>query len=98
MELPPRFVLLAYELFEETIEDIWLRINTVMVSLICSDDFEFRIALDAPAEAISSTWKDKELRSAGAKLTVRYEDETYYISLKVSAAVLRDTKKKEAVL
>ena len=96
MELPPRFVLLAYELFEETIEDIWLRINTVMVSLICSDDFEFRIALDAPAEAISSTWKDKELRSAGAKLTVRYEDETYYISLKVSAAVLRD--KKEVVL
>ena len=96
MDLPPGFVLLAYELFEETIEDIWLRINTVTVSLAHSDGFEFLITLDEPAEAISSTWKDKELRAAGAKLTVRYEDETYYISLKLPESELPESKK-EAV-
>ncbi len=96
-ELSPRAVLLAYELFEDTIEDIWLRINTITVSLICDDGFEFLITLDEPAEAISSTWKDKELRAAGAKLNVRYEDETYYVSLKVTDTEFPD-RKKEAVL
>ena len=96
-ELSPRAVLLAYELFEDTIEDIWLRINTITVSLICDDGFEFLITLDEPAEAISSTWKDKELRAAGAKLNVRYEDETYYISLKITDTEFPD-RKKEAVL
>ncbi len=98
MDLSPRCVLLAYELFEETIEDIWLRINTIMVSLICSDGFEFLITLDEPAEAISSTWKDKELQSAGAKLIVRYEDETYYIGLKVSQTDLQEHKKEAGIL
>ena len=96
MELPPKILLLAYELFEDTLEDVWLRIHTITAELICGEDFAFRITLDEPAEAISSTWNDKERKAAGAMLTVRYEDETYYISLTVSEDSLRGNKKKEA--
>ena len=33
----------------------------------------------ASAEAISPAWKDKALSEAGCRLSVKYEDETYYI-------------------
>ena len=84
MELPSRLALLAYELFEEVIEDIWLRANTISVAIICNNDLEMTIATDEPAEAISSTWKDKEIRMTGGSLSVRYEDDTYYIRLRYS--------------
>ncbi len=72
-------VLLAYELFEDAIEDVWLRIHAVSVSFTREEDFVMMISMDAAAEAISPAWKDRELRSANCSLSVKYEDETYYI-------------------
>jgi hypothetical protein len=42
------------------------------------------IALDTAAEAITSTWHDKQIEKAGGKLSVKFEDETYYIRLEAN--------------
>lgn len=76
-------VLLAYELFEDAIEDVWLRLNAVSVSFTMEDDFVMTISMDATAEAISPAWKDRELKAAHCRLAVRYEDETYYIHITI---------------
>ncbi len=78
-DLRSQAVLLAYDLFEDAVEDVWLRLHAVSVNITCEEYFEMTIALDAPAEAISPAWKDKELKAAGCRLSVKYEDETYYI-------------------
>ncbi|MCR5733342.1 MAG: hypothetical protein K6G22_01935 [Lachnospiraceae bacterium] len=75
-------VLLAYELFEDVVEDVWLRLHAISVSLGYEDDYEMVITLDAAAEAISSVWKDKEVSAAGCSLSVKYEDETYSVRFK----------------
>ena len=81
-DISSQAVLLAYELFEDTVEDVWLRLHAISVSLDNEDAFEMMITLDAAAEAISSAWKDKEVKAAGCSLSVKYEDETYFIRFK----------------
>ncbi|MBQ7582841.1 MAG: hypothetical protein IJU25_08490, partial [Lachnospiraceae bacterium] len=80
-QLSSGIALLAYELFESAVEDVWLRLGAVSVSLENTNAFAIDIALDTPAEAVSSAWKDREILQAGGRLSVRYEDETYYIRL-----------------
>lgn len=80
-EVSSQIALLSYELFEEAVEDVWRRLHTLYITLECRDFFRLTIAMDTPAEAISFTWRDKELKEAGGKLAVRYEDETYYVTL-----------------
>ncbi len=71
---------------------MWLRLHAISVSLdrggALEDadpaSFEMTITMDAAAEAISSTWRDKEVRAAGCALSVKYEDETYYISFRLA--------------
>ena len=82
-ELSARPVLLAYELFEDAVEDVWSRLHAVSVSLDKEDGFVMTITMDAAAEAISATWKDRELKAAGCSLSVKFEDETYYIRMEV---------------
>ncbi len=84
--------LLAYELFEDTIEDVWLRLHAISVSLEYQDAFQMKITLDAAAEAVSPAWKDKEVPASGCSLSVKYEDETYFICLRFP-----DTGKEQAV-
>ena len=79
-------VLLAYELFEDAIEDVWLRLHAVSVNLDAEDDFVMTLSMDAAAEVISPAWKDKELKAADCRLSVKYEDETYYIRFETPAA------------
>ena len=76
-------VLLAYELFEDAVEDVWSRLHAVSVSLDQEEDFVMTITMDAAAEAISSTWKDKELQAAGCSLSVKFEDDTYFIRMEI---------------
>ncbi len=82
-ELSSQSVLLAYELFEDAMEDAWSRLNAVSVSLDQEDDFVMSITMDAAAEAISSTRKDKELQAAGCRLSVKFEDDTYFIRMEI---------------
>lgn len=77
-------VLLAYEMFETAIEDVWLRLHTIVVTLEYDDAFRMTIAMDEAAEAVPFTWKDRELTGAGCSLSVKYEDETYYMILEVT--------------
>lgn len=89
-ELNSQAVLLAYGLFEDAVEDVWMRLHAIFVSLdrvsagdiADTDCFEMTITMDAAAEAVSSAWRDKEVRAAGCRLSVRYEDETYFISFR----------------
>lgn len=81
-ELPPDFGLLAYELFEASVEDVRLSMHTITVNLDCNDPFEMQIAMDAAPQILTSSWKEKEVKEAGGNLSVRYEDETLYITLK----------------
>ncbi|MBP5609375.1 MAG: hypothetical protein J6X66_14045 [Lachnospiraceae bacterium] len=74
-------ILLSYELFEAAIEDVWSRLNSCVVSLDCEDGYELNIALDAMADSITSVWKDRQIKEAGGRLTVWYEDDTHYIKL-----------------
>ena len=85
-ELNAQSVLLAYELFEDAIEDVWSRLHAVSVSLDQEEDFVMTITMDAAAEAISSTWNDKELQAAGCRLSVKFEDDTYYIRMEIRQA------------
>ena len=80
--MPISFALLAYELFETAIEDVWSRMHTCSVLLETSPCFVMTIMLDAGAEAVSSGWKYDELKEAGGKLSVWQEDDTFYIRLK----------------
>ena len=82
--LPSKAVLLAYELFETAVEDVWLRPHTIVVALEHEDVFRMTIAMDEAAEAVHFTWKDRELGEAGGRLSVKYEDETYYMILEVT--------------
>ena len=88
--LSSQLAMLAYELFQEAVEAVWLRLHTIIVSMEVSDHFEMSITMDAAAEAITSTWRDRELRDAGGRLSVRYEDETYYITLISSCTTASD--------
>ncbi len=72
-------VLLAYEMFEDAIEDVWLRLHAVSIEFTREEDFVMTVSMDAAAEVISPAWKDKELKAADCRLSVKYEDETYYI-------------------
>ena len=93
-ELSAQAVLLAYELFEDAVEDVWRRLHAISVSLdrmadgegVDAASFEMKITMDAAAEAISSAWRDKEVRAAGCALSVKYEDETYYISFRFAGS------------
>ncbi len=80
-EVESALLLLAYELFECAIEDVWTRLNSLLVRFDSGERFSMTIALDSRAEVISPEWKDKEIQSAGGKLFVEYEDDTYYIRL-----------------
>ena len=92
-ELNAQAVLLAYELFEDAIEDVWLRLHALSVNLECEDTFEMTITMDAAAEAINGAWKDKEVRAAGCRLSVKYEDDTYFIGFKFPASHDSSNKK-----
>ena len=50
------------------------------------------ITLDAAAEAISSAWKDKEVKDAGCSLSVKYEDETYLIRFRIPDSCVRSVE------
>lgn len=78
-ELSSSAILLAYELFEDAIEDVWRRLHAISINLEQKDVFEMTIEMDAAAEAISPAWKDREIRATGCGLSVKYEDETYFI-------------------
>lgn len=91
-EMNSAAALLAYELFEDAIEDVWLRLHAISVSLECKDAFEMTITLDAAAEAISSAWKDKEVKDAGCSLSVKYEDETYFIRFRFPDSCVRSVE------
>lgn len=82
--LPSQLALLAYELFEDTVEDVWMRLHTLSIKLANGYKFSMTIALDTAAEAITSTWHDKQIEKAGGKLSVKFEDETYYIRLEAN--------------
>ncbi len=82
--LVSKAALLAYELFESAVEDVWLRLHTIVVTMECSDNFRMTIAMDEAAEGIPFTWKDRELSEVGGRLSVKYEDETYYMILEVT--------------
>lgn len=92
-ELNAQAVLLAYELFEDAIEDVWLRLHALSVNLDCEDTFEMTITMDAAADAINGAWKDKEVRAAGCRLSVKYEDDTYFIGFKFPASHDSSNKK-----
>ena len=79
--MPSSLILLSYELFEAVIEDVWSRLNSCAVSLDCENGFELTIALDAMADSITSIWKDRQIKEAGGRLTVWYEDDTHYIKM-----------------
>lgn len=89
-ELGSQAVLLAYGLFEDAVEDVWMRLHAISVSLhyassdekADADPFEMTITMDAAAEAVSSAWKDKEVKAAGCRLSVKYVDETYFIGFR----------------
>ena len=91
-EMNSAAALLAYELFEDAIEDVWLRLHAISVSLECKDAFEMTITLDAAAEAISSAWKDKEVKDSGCSLSVKYEDETYFIRFRIPDSCVRSVE------
>ena len=84
-EVSSALMLLAYELFECAVEDVWSRLNSLAVVFETGDKFAMTIALDRKAEAISPSWKDKEISKAGGRLSVTYVDETYYIRLEADA-------------
>ena len=69
---------------QTAIEDVWLRLHTIVVTLEYDDAFRMTIAMDEAAEAVPFTWKDRELTGAGCSLSVKYEDETYYMILEVT--------------
>lgn len=73
--------LLAYELLEAVFEDTWSRLNSCQVLLDCTEVLKLNIAMDARPDSISSVWKDKQIKEAGGRLSSRYEDDTYYITL-----------------
>ena len=79
--IPSQLMLLSYELFEAAVEDVWSRLNSCVVSLECENGFELTIALDAMADSITSVWNDRQIKEAGGRLTVRYEDDTQYIKM-----------------
>ena len=37
------------------------------------------IAMDAMPQALTSSWKEKEVRAAMGELTVKFEDDTLYV-------------------
>jgi hypothetical protein len=76
-----RLALLSYELFETAIEDVRSRLHSCMVVLDAAESFEMTVMLDAKAEAISSAWKRELLKEAGGRLSIRYEDDTFFICL-----------------
>lgn len=80
-QMPSALILLSYELFEAAIEDVWSRLNSCVVSLNCEEGYELTIAMDAMADSITSVWKDRQIKEAGGRLTVRYEDDTHYIKM-----------------
>ncbi|MCR4763729.1 MAG: hypothetical protein K5696_09375 [Lachnospiraceae bacterium] len=73
--------ILAYELFECVMEDIWSSIGCCAVELGFENGFYLMISTDVRAGAVTSAWKDRELQECGGRLSVRYEDETFYIRL-----------------
>ena len=79
--MPSQLILLSYELFETALEDVWSRLNSCVVSLNCEKAYELTIALDARADSITSVWKDRQIKEAGGRLTVWYEDDTHYIRM-----------------
>ncbi len=81
-ELPADFALLSYELFEAAVEDVRLTMHTITVSLDCLDPFELLIAMDAKPQTLTSSWKEKEVAAASGELTVKYEDDTLYVSFR----------------
>ena len=76
--------LLSYELLEAVFEDVWTRLNSCQLFLDCEEGFKFSIVVDARPDSISSVWKDKQIKEAGGRLTSRYEDDTYYITLEAA--------------
>ncbi|MBO5597268.1 MAG: hypothetical protein J5943_01505 [Oribacterium sp.] len=80
-KLSSKFVLLVFELYENVLEDVWISVNFCDVNINCETGFDMLISTDAVAGAVTPAWKDKKRKEYGARLSVKYEDETFYIRM-----------------
>ncbi|MCR5510299.1 MAG: hypothetical protein K6F54_05055 [Lachnospiraceae bacterium] len=74
-ELPRDYILSAYRLFEEMIENTWGRLHSCEVLMKSAHEFGVTIALDVRPDINITSFENSGLTS----LTVREEDDTYYI-------------------
>ncbi len=79
--LPSNFALLVFELYEAVLEDVWNAISFCDVNINCETGFQLQISTDVMAGAVTSAWKDKQRKEYGARLSVKYEDDTFYIRM-----------------
>lgn len=80
-ELPASFIIFSYQVFESLMEDAFNNLHSCMVMFEESEDFEITIAFDAPECSINSDWRKKEFFGCESRLSVRNEDDTFYVSL-----------------
>ena len=72
-------MLLAFDLFEEVLENGWEELNAVAVTLRREEVFDMEIAVSTERLLIPDTWREEECKNYQASIVVRNEDETFYL-------------------
>ncbi|WP_026499569.1 hypothetical protein [Butyrivibrio sp. WCD2001] len=80
-DMPSSFIIFTYDLFEKLMEDAWDSIHSCMVRLEKNERFEITIIFDSPVCTITQDWKKSELTEFGSRLSIRNEDDTFYVTV-----------------
>lgn len=88
-EISAGLIMLAYDLFEEVIEETYSDLQTILVTIYGKTQFCMEIAISADHIMLQKDWKQKEICSFGAELSISCEDDTFYIRLSVGREEVR---------
>ena len=78
--LPASLALLAYEMFETAIEQVYASLTACEARMEINNGFLFCLLLDRPA-VLPEDWKTQELAGMGASISVKTEDDTTVLTL-----------------
>ena len=81
-ECAAELLILAYELLETVLEENYEHVRTLVVSLHHKNGFEMNIGTDCDRKPVAEDWKKEQLKKAGASLSVKFLDDTWYLTLR----------------
>ena len=78
---PAALLLMAYDLFEEVLEAVYAQVEAYVAYVDAEPNFKLELAVAAAQLPIRADWHKEELSKRHMALSIRHEDDTFYVKL-----------------